>query len=310
MNWKNALPGQITWPQKTREYSHNHVDSSVWNDFAFRDDDIIIATYGKSGTTWLQQIIAQLIFEGKTGVNVAAISPWVDFLLPPKAEKLAMLEAQTHRRFLKTHLPVNALNFSPKAKYIYIARDGRDVVWSFYNHHAKMTKAAYERLKSVCPPSVQEFSPPPDNVHTYYQGWMAKDGYPMWPFWENIASWWSVRDLPNVMVLHFNDLKADLPGQIRNIADFLDIEVDGQNWDAIIEHCGFDYMKKNAKLNAPNNGATWKGGARTFINKGTNGRWRETLSAEECAAYEAMAIERLGVDCAHWLATGQGPEIA
>ena len=49
---------------------------------------------------------------------------------------MPLVEAQTHRRFLKTHLPVDALVFSEKAKYIYIGRDGRDVVWSLYNHHA------------------------------------------------------------------------------------------------------------------------------------------------------------------------------
>jgi len=55
---------QIGWPRKTREMHNHHFDSTVWNDFAFRDDDIVIATYGKSGTTWMQQIVGQLIFRG------------------------------------------------------------------------------------------------------------------------------------------------------------------------------------------------------------------------------------------------------
>ena len=57
---------------------------------------------------------------------------WLDLRVPPKAVKLPVVEAQTRRRFLKTHLPLDALVFSPKAKYIYIGRDGRDVVWSMY----------------------------------------------------------------------------------------------------------------------------------------------------------------------------------
>ncbi len=107
----------------------------MWNDFKFHDDDIIVSTYAKAGTTWMQQIIAQLMFEGDAEVAVAEMSPWVDLRIPPKEVKLPMIESQTHRRFMKTHLPVEALCFSAQAKYIYIGRDGRDVVWSWYNHH-------------------------------------------------------------------------------------------------------------------------------------------------------------------------------
>lgn len=100
------------WPRKTRELHSHHFDSTVWNDFAFRDDDIVIGTNAKSGTTWTQQIVGQLIFSGEPEVNVAEVSPWIDLRVPPKAVKLAAVEAQTHRRFLKTHLPVDALVFS------------------------------------------------------------------------------------------------------------------------------------------------------------------------------------------------------
>ena len=63
------------WPQKTRELHNHHFDSTVWNDFAFRQGDIVIATYAKSGTTWLQQIVGQLVFAGATDVPVAELSP-------------------------------------------------------------------------------------------------------------------------------------------------------------------------------------------------------------------------------------------
>ena len=108
---------QLQWPRKTRELHNHHFDSTVWNDFKFRDDDIVIATYGKSGTTWVQQIVSQLIFNGAEGLEVAAMSPWLDLRVPPKEVKLPAVEAQTHRRFLKTHLPIDALQFSPRAKY-------------------------------------------------------------------------------------------------------------------------------------------------------------------------------------------------
>ncbi len=122
-------------PSKTRDIQNHHMDSTIWDSFTFRDDDIIVASYAKAGTTWTQQIVGQLIFDGRTEPAAGQVSPWVDLRVPPPEVKLPMLEAQTHRRFLKTHLPVDALVFSPKVKYVYVARDGRDLMWSLHNHH-------------------------------------------------------------------------------------------------------------------------------------------------------------------------------
>ncbi len=160
----------------------------------------------------------RLIFNGEEGLPAAEMSPWLDLRVPPKEVKLPEVEDQTHRRFLKTQLPVDALVFSPRAK--------------------------------------------------------------------------------------FADLKADMPGEIRRIADLLDIPVDEARWQDILTHCSFDYMKANATPSVPLGGAFWDGGARTFINKGTEARWRDTLDEEERGAYEARALAELGADCAKWLAAG------
>ncbi|QXP85190.1 sulfotransferase domain-containing protein [Methylococcus sp. Mc7] len=298
----------IRWPRKRRELHNHHFDSTIWNDFRFRDDDIVIATYGKSGTTWVQQIVGQLVFGGDPELAVAEVSPWLDLRVPPKEVKLPVVEAQTHRRFLKTHLPVDALVFSPRAKYLYIGRDGRDVVWSMYNHHANANRLWYEALNDtpdrVGPPIEQ---PPPD-IRQYWRDWLDRDGHPFWPFWENVSSWWQVRHLPNLMFLHFADLKRDMPGQMRRIAAFLDIPIDEARWDAMVEYCTFDWMKKNSAKSVPLAGAFWDAGAETFLHKGVNGRWRDCLTTEEVAEYESLALERLGPDCARWLAAGSAPE--
>lgn len=294
-----------TLPRKTREMQSNHFDSTVWNDFPFRDDDIIIATYGKSGTTWTQQIIGQLLFNGSAETHIGDMSPWLDLRVPPKEVKLPIVEAQTHRRFLKTHLPVDALVFSPKVKYIYIGRDGRDALWSLYNHHVKANDAWYAALNDTPGLVGEKIERPTLDVVPYFRQWLDRDGYPFWSLWENIRSWWTIRNLPNVMLLHFNTLKADMPGGIRRIAKFLDIPIDESKFPAIVEHCTFDYMKAHAAQSAPLGGGLWEGGAETFINKGTNGRWRDLLSKEDVAAYEARAVKELGPDCAHWLATGE-----
>ncbi|MFA6113481.1 MAG: sulfotransferase domain-containing protein [Sphingomonas sp.] len=289
---------------KTREFHNHHFDSTIWNDFAFRGDDIVIATYGKSGTTWMQQIVGQLIFGGDPDVSVCDLSPWMDLRVPPKAEKLQAVAAQQHRRFLKTHLPVDALVFSGQAKYLYVARDGRDVIWSMHNHHANANAAWFAALNDtpgrVGPPIM---SADPD-MHHYFRNWLERDGDPFWPFWENVRSWWAIKDQPNVMLVHFEDLKRDLAGEMRRIADFLDIKVDRDRFPSMLEHCSFPWMKANATKAAPLGGVFWDGGAETFINKGTNGRWRDTLSLRDVTDYETRSVAELGPICARWLAGG------
>jgi len=293
-----------TWPEKTREMHSNHFDSTIWNDFKFRDDDIIISTYAKSGTTWMQQIISQLLFNGKEDLSVAEMSPWMDLRIPPKEVKLKAVEAQEHRRCVKTHLPVDALVYSPKAKYVYIGRDGRDVLWSLYNHHSTANEKWYGALNDspgLIGPPIEK---PLDSIKQYYHEWLEKDGYPWWSIWDNVSSWWNIRNLPNLYLVHFSSLKSDMAGEIRKLATFLEIPIDELRWDAIIEHCSFDYMKANATQTVPLGGIFWDGGAKTFIYKGQNGRWREVLSEEESNKYEALAVDKLGLECAQWLKTG------
>jgi aryl sulfotransferase len=292
------------YPTKEREHWHHLLDSTVWNEFKYRDDDIVINAYSKSGTTWVQQIVAQLIWNGAEQINVSEQSPWLDCRFPSKDERLAIVDAQTHRRFIKSHLPVDALVFSPKAKYIYIGRDGRDVLWSLYNHHRNFKKEVIQGIDSV----PERVGPPlgeaPSSVLEYFRDWLMKDGYPWWPYWDHILSWWGIKDLPNVMLLHFSNLKRDLPGEIRRIATFLDMAIDETKWAAILEHCSFDYMKAHAAQSVPFGGSLFEGGAETFMHKGVNGRWRDLLTPEDIEHYEQAAREKLGVDCTTWLATG------
>ena len=298
------MPNDVAWPEKLREFHNHHFDSTIWNDFPFRNDDIVISTYAKSGTTWLQQIIAQLLFPGCEGMEVAEMSPWMDLRIPPKEVKLPEVEAQTHRRFMKTHLPVDALVYSPLAKYIYIGRDGRDVVWSMYNHHANANDIWYGALNDTPGRVGPPIEKPVDDVRLHFQEWLENDGYPWWPYWENIHSWWEIRQLPNVLFLHFADMKADMGREMRRVAGFLDISIDEEKWPQMMEYCSFQYMKANATKSVPLGGAFWDAGAEVFIHKGQNGRWRDILAAEDSRAYEDRAQKELGAECAHWLANG------
>ncbi|NND71985.1 MAG: sulfotransferase domain-containing protein [Rhodothermales bacterium] len=296
---------QNHYPVKTRELMNHHMDSTIWNDLTFRSDDVIIATYAKSGTTWVQQIVGQMILGPDPRIQVAKISPWLDLRVPPKDVKLAEVEAQEHRRLLKTHLPVDALVFSPLAKYLYIARDGRDVAWSLYNHHANANDTWYEVLNETPGRVGPPIDRPPNDIKQYWRCWSENDGFPLWSYWENIRSWWEIRDLPNVKLVHFENLKNDMQGEMEAIADFLGIEPSAEDWDQTNLYCSFDWMKAHAEQCAPLGGVFWDGGASTFINKGTNGRWKESLSEMESKTYEERAVRELGESAAYWLKSGK-----
>lgn len=298
-------PQKERYPKKEREHKYHLLDSTIWNEFRYRNDDIVISAHSKSGTTWVQQIVAQLLWNGAEHIKLSDVSLWLDCRFLSKKERLAIVESQSHRRFIKSHLPVDTLVFSHKAKYIYIARDGRDVLWSLYNHHRKFKKVLIRGIDEVSERVDPPLGDAPPSVLQYFREWLKKDGYPWWPYWEHIHSWWKIRDLPNVMLLHFSNLKKDMPTEIRRIAGYLDITIDETKWDSILEHCSFDYMKAHAAEIVPFAGNLWEGGAKTFMHKGINGRWKDTLTSDDIEQYEHVAREKLGIECANWLSTGE-----
>jgi aryl sulfotransferase len=294
------------YPEKSREYQDALMDSTRWDGFPYRDGDIVIGTWAKSGTTWTQQIMGQLVFNGAAHLPVMDIAPWVDMRLFPMEHVLEVVEAQTHRRFLKTHLPGDSVTISPKASYIYIGRGGLDTLWSWYHHHSILTPESYDLINNHPENPGKIFTPPIEDRRQYLRDWLDKDGEPMGPFWRTTQTWWDIRNTPNVLLLHFNNLKADMEKEIRRIAEFLDIEIDETKWPDIVEHCTFDYMKKNAPDLSPETyTALFSGGLTNFVNKGKNGRWADTFTEEDIALYEKHRDDNLTPECAHWLETGE-----
>jgi aryl sulfotransferase len=288
-------------PAKTRELIDGFVDSTPWNDFRFRDNDIVVASPAKAGTTWTLALLVQLLHGAPEVARVGNICRWIDFSLGQQG-RMEAVEAQTHRRVMKSHLPADALVISPRAKYIFVARDGRDVAWSEHNHMLNSTDEFFQGVNAGRPKGLPEVTRPSGDVHEYYRDWMSGMAG-MGDFWGHVRSWWALRDQPNVYMLHYQNLKDDLAGRAADIARYLGIEVDSETMTRAVEHAGFAHMKARADEMFP--GLPVVGGAQTFINKGSNGRWREVLSAQEVAAYEARAIAELGPDGAAWLATGR-----
>jgi len=291
-------------PRKTREIHNHHMDSTIWNEFEFRDDDIIIGTYAKAGTTWTQQIVAQLIFQGDPDLHTESLTPWLDIRVMPKEVKFDILGNQQHRRFIKTHLPLDALVFKPQCKYLYVTRNFPDIVWSLHNHLFNANDEFYEMFNETPGLVGPTLERPSADIKAFWYDLLRKDGYPMWSFWENIRSWWEFRDLPNVRLFHYNDLKKDLAGEMRNIANYLEIPINEERWPQIVEYCTFDWMRANAEKVTPMGGEAFREGAKTFINKGVNGRWKDVLSEADIQEYQELAVAELGEECANWVFGG------
>jgi len=293
-----------------REIQTRMFDSARWNHVALRDDDIIVATWAKSGTTLTQQMVAQLVSGGEDdGVASIGSSPWVDvrFMMPLEA-LAAMLEAQTHRRCLKTHLPFEALPYSASVKYVYVGRDARDVLWSVYDHCSAFTPEAFAAINAVQGPW-PEWSAPDVDAREYYLNWLetgATPGFHDLPFWSHVQGWWNERRRPNVLLLHYANLIADMPGEMRRLADFLEIPIDEAGLPRMLAHCGIDYMRAQASGPMSQGPHFFEKGAASFFNKGANGRWRDVLSPAEAARCDEVAARNLTPDCAHWLKTGEG----
>jgi aryl sulfotransferase len=96
-----------------------------------------------------------------------------------------------------------------------------------------------------------------------------------------------------------------MPAEIRRIAAFLDTPIDQRRWPAILEHCSFEYMKAHGGKDFSMVEGVFNGGASSFFNKGTNGRWSNVLTADDSALYEEVARRELDEECANWLATGK-----
>ncbi|UCH24268.1 MAG: sulfotransferase domain-containing protein [Trueperaceae bacterium] len=297
-------------PQVLHTYQNHILDSTRWKRYRPREDDIVISTSIKSGTTWMQSIVVNLVFQGKDVPSPGVVSPWIGIRLRPLDEMIAMLEAQQHRRVIKSHLALDGLPFYDQVKYIVVARDTRDVFMSLYNHYSNYTEEA-QAFKNADLEG-EAFPECPDDIRVFWSDWITRgwfewesEGYPYWGNLHHTKTWWEYRHLPNIMFVHYNDLLADLPGEIVRVAEYLDIPVGEEVLTRIVEAVSFDSMKKNADFIAPHEAQIFKGGGQTFIHKGTNGRWREVLTKEDLELYIAAMKRVVSPECAEFLEHGR-----
>jgi aryl sulfotransferase len=230
-------------PRRLHVYQNHHLDSTRWDRFETRPGDILITTAYKSGTTWMQTIVAQLIFQGaEIPGAIMDISPWIDMRPRPFDEIVRTTSAQTHRRFLKTHLALDGIPYEEAMQYVYVGRDLRDVFMSLWNHYSGHTEEAYANLNQPDGLVGDPFPRCPGDLKAVWKtsvrrGWFEweSDGYPYWSSSHHAQTWWDFRHLPNLLFVHFADLLAQPAVEIRRVAAFLGLPVGEDSLQRIVE---------------------------------------------------------------------------
>ncbi|HEV8627388.1 MAG TPA: sulfotransferase domain-containing protein, partial [Acidimicrobiia bacterium] len=257
-------------------------DSARWEGFQVRPGDIIISTPAKCGTTWTQMICALLIFQTPDlPCSLDLLSPWMEMRLRRRRDVFDLYEAQTHRRFIKSHTPLDGLPADERITYFCVGRDPRDVALSWDAHMKNLDfdamfaalRAANEPDDTVSPGDTPE---PPGSAPRIPPNFTdARDAFRYWvddptPPEEmamslaglvyHLAGFWAAcggsrrtcrgdtphppgRDRDDVVLLHYDDLQTDLEGEMRRLADRLDITVPEERWPALVKAATFDDMR-------------------------------------------------------------------
>ncbi|MDQ1489899.1 MAG: aryl sulfotransferase [Actinomycetota bacterium] len=290
-------------------------DSRRWDGFALRPGDIIISTPPKCGTTWTQMICALLIFQTPDfGRPLDLISPWLEMLTRPWADVLADLEAQTHRRFIKSHTPLDGLPAGDGVTYVCVGRDPRDASLSMRHHLANIDMEAFIAAwaATIAADGVDDVRPPPPPVfgREFLERWIddgtGLDEAPnsLAGTVHHLATFWAARDRGDVVLLHYEDLQCDQKGEMRRLADRLGIEVPESRWPALVDAATFHEMRRRADVVAPDtNEHLWKSNEE-FFHVGTSGQWQDEFDEELLARYQRRLSELAPADLATWLHHG------
>jgi aryl sulfotransferase len=295
--YRDAMPGPI------RYVSHDD-DSGRWDGFPFREGDIVISTRSKSGTTWMQMICALLVFRSPDlPAPLSQLSPWVDHTIEPIADVVARLERQRHRRFVKTHTPLDGIPLDDRATYVVVARHPLDMAVSLYHHVDNIDRV---RMAELTGGPVTVLGPRP-SVHDWLLAWTQKETTALEQPDSLVGVLHHVSDArrravtsSNVLLVHYADLLADLEGSMRALADRLATPVPADVWPALVEAATFARMRDRPELVTPNALGVLKDDSR-FFRTGRSGTGRAVLEPHELAAYERRVASLADPELVRWL---------
>jgi aryl sulfotransferase len=272
-------------------YQSSDEDSGRWADFPFRPGDIVISTRSKTGTTWVQMICALLIFQTpELPAPLGELSPWLDQLIAPREEVVAKLEAQQHRRFIKTHTPLDGVPLDPRATYIVTARHPLDMYVSLYHQGDNIDRARVRQLTGQPEPDPVVPPQPRRPLREAMLRWIDRDSDPredmdglpgvIW----HLSGAWTRRGQPNVLLVHYDELSANLDGEMRRLATRLGIAVPERTWPALVRAATFDSMRARSGQLVPSPGVLKSEAA--FFRRGSSGAGLETLTPDEIEHYQ------------------------
>ena len=291
------------------------MDSDRWQRFSARAGDIIISTPEKCGTTWIQMICALLIFGCTTfDRSLDLISPFLDTQTRDIGDVIADLEAQQHRRFIKTHTPLDGLRYEAAVTYICVGRDPRDVAISFAHFQDNINLQALfaARERAVGNEDLAEMyrdhgrEPAPTDPLARFWRWV--DDSPggevahvnLASTMHHLATFWEVRDRANVVLVHYADLQRDLEGEMRRIARRLAIDIDEDRFPDLVAAAGFDSMRERADELVPDSSLGLWHTNRAFFHSGTNGQWQYLLDDAGRRRYAERIKQLAPTDLIEW----------
>mmetsp|Transcript_27983 Transcript_27983/g.56471 ORF Transcript_27983/g.56471 Transcript_27983/m.56471 type:complete len:305 (+) Transcript_27983:124-1038(+) len=235
-----------------------------------QDNDLFIVTYPKCGTTWTQHITYLILNNG------VPLSPdqRLDLVWPHLEEvgadfitnKATVLE---NHRLIKTHLPYRFTPKSnPKAKYIFVARNPKDCVVSFY-HHTVGFPRHYDFAEGTF-----------DTYFNLFLNGKVDSG----DYFDFLRKWLDRKDDPNMLFLKYEEGRKDTRKYILQIAEFVDTDMyparlladDEKILKLVLEHSSLEAMKQH-----PRRWCSDRTGYKPFIRKGSTGGWDELLTEEQ-----------------------------
>jgi aryl sulfotransferase len=198
--------------------------------YAPQPNDLFVVTQMKCGTTWMQQLAYEVLLRGQGDFSDAghghlyATSPWLESINGVSVAN-APLIGRSQTRLIKTHLPASLCPYSASAKYIYVTR-----------HPASCYRSCVDFFHAATGPLA-----PPANA---LLDWFCSDGM-WWGSWPgHVAGFWQwAQTRPNVLFVHFEEMKRDLPAVIRRVAAFLQVTLTEAELAQVAEKCSFSYMK-------------------------------------------------------------------
>ena len=291
-----------------RRYVSPEEDSGRWLRFGFREGDIVVSARSKHGTTWVQTILLLLIHQQPDlPAPLAQLSPWLDHLVEPLDAVVARLDAQAHRRVIKTHTPLDGVPLEDEVTYVVIARHPLDAAVSLYYQGANIDRERLRQLVGGTTGDRDTAAPPA--VEQWLRSWIDAETDPaesldslpgvMW----HLSDAWKRRDEPNIVLVHYDELLRDLSGEMQRLADRLHIEVPNPCWNDLVEAATFRQMRARAERLVPDASGILRD-KKAFFRQGRSGAARELIGDKYLRRYRDRVRALAPLDLLAWLHNG------